>query len=168
MRDLGRHAGRRSCRGSRRRSRATPRGRRPRRAAGWPARANPWAGRGAASANLSSRTTVAIGVAASRRSSLTISTAVRAASSPLWPSAPPARSIACSRLSVVSTPNTTGTPVSSATACDARRALPRHVVEVRRVAPDHRAEADDGVDCRCGECLRDQRHLERAGHPAHR
>ena len=39
-----------ACRGSRRRSRATPRGRRRRTAAGWRVRASPWAGRGGASA----------------------------------------------------------------------------------------------------------------------
>src|SRR4051812_26282578 len=48
------------------------------------------------------------------RSSDTISIAVSAASSPLCPSLPPSRSSACSRVSTVSTPKITGTPVSSA------------------------------------------------------
>ena len=70
---------------------------------------------------------------------------------------------------MVSTPNTTGTPVSSETRGDARRALPRHEVEVRRVAPDHRAEADrPRRRAGRGEPLRDQRDLERARHPVHR
>ena len=41
---------------------------------------------------------------------LTISSAATAASAPLLPALVPARSIACSMLSVVSTPNATGTP----------------------------------------------------------
>src|SRR6185312_6615307 len=45
---------------------------------------------------------------------LTISSAAIAASAPLLPALVPARSIACSMLSVVSTPNATGTPESSA------------------------------------------------------
>ena len=41
---------------------------------------------------------------------LTISSAAMAASAPLLPALVPERSIACSMLSVVSTPNATGTP----------------------------------------------------------
>ena len=52
---------------------------------------------------------------ASLRIRLASSTATRAASAPLLPSLPPARSTACSSVSVVSTPNATGTPVSLAT-----------------------------------------------------
>ena len=52
---------------------------------------------------------------AASRSNATISMAVAAASSPLWPSLPPRRSNACSRVFTVRTPKTTGTPVSSAT-----------------------------------------------------
>jgi len=44
-----------------------------------------------------------------------ISSATAAASAPLLPALVPARSTACSMVSVVSTPNTTGTPVSVAT-----------------------------------------------------
>src|SRR6185312_10963312 len=50
----------------------------------------------------------------SRPYRLTISSAAIAASAPLLPALVPARSIACSMLSVVSTPNATGTPESSA------------------------------------------------------
>lgn len=46
---------------------------------------------------------------------LAISIAALAASEPLLPAFVPALSIACSRLSVVNTPNITGTPVSSDT-----------------------------------------------------
>ena len=49
----------------------------------------------------------------SRRSTFAISTAVAAASLPLFPRAPPARARACSRFSVVRTPNTTGRDISS-------------------------------------------------------
>src|SRR5688500_17748345 len=50
----------------------------------------------------------------SLRSTLTISRAVRAASTPLLPAFAPARSVACSTLSVVKTPNATGMSYSSA------------------------------------------------------
>ena len=43
--------------------------------------------------------------------------AVAAASKPLLPALVPARSMACSMVSVVSTPNTTGMPVSSWACC---------------------------------------------------
>ncbi len=43
---------------------------------------------------------------------LTISSAARAASAPLLPALVPARSMACSMVSVVSTPKATGTPLS--------------------------------------------------------
>ena len=46
---------------------------------------------------------------------LAISIAALAASEPLLPALVPARSIACSILSVVKTPNITGTPVSNET-----------------------------------------------------
>lgn len=51
----------------------------------------------------------------SSRSRFAISSAVEAAAQPLLPAFVPARSTACSIVSVVSTPNTTGTPVSSDT-----------------------------------------------------
>ena len=67
----------------------------------------------------------------------------------------------------MSTPKTTGTPVSSATRGDTVGTRTGHVVEVRGVAPDHRTEADDGVDRpRPGEPLRDERDLERAREPS--
>src|ERR1700722_296537 len=49
-----------------------------------------------------------------RRKRLAISIATSAASAPLFPALPPARSMACSTVSVVNTPKATGTPVSSA------------------------------------------------------
>src|SRR5690606_38332721 len=49
------------------------------------------------------------------RSRLAVSSAARAASPPLLPSLPPARSCACSHVSVVSPPNATGLPTSNAT-----------------------------------------------------
>src|SRR5450432_1335291 len=49
-----------------------------------------------------------------RRRRLAISSATSAASAPLLPALPPARSTACSTVSVVSTPNAIGTPDSSA------------------------------------------------------
>ena len=55
------------------------------------------------------------GGASTARTRCAISRAARAASSPLLPSAPPARASACSTSSVVSTPNATGTPVSRIT-----------------------------------------------------
>ena len=55
----------------------------------------------------------AVAAALAARSTATISIAVSTASAPLLPSSPPARAIACSRFSVVSTPKATGIPVSS-------------------------------------------------------
>ena len=52
----------------------------------------------------------------STRIRFTISMAASAQSAPLLPALVPARSIACSMVSVVSTPNSTGTPLSSDTA----------------------------------------------------
>src|SRR5665213_4609247 len=49
------------------------------------------------------------------RSSDTISIAATAASAPLFPCLPPARSVACSMVSTVSTPNVAGTPVAACT-----------------------------------------------------
>ena len=71
--------------------------------------------------------------------------AVMAASKPLLPLFAPARSMACSTVLVVSTPNATGTPDSSASLRQTLRAFAGHVIEVRRIAADHRAQADDAV-----------------------
>ena len=49
------------------------------------------------------------------RNSFAISIAERAASNPLFPALVPALSIACYKVSVVSTPKETGTPESSVT-----------------------------------------------------
>ena len=98
-----------------------------------------------------------------------ISTAVCAASSPtLWPPASSERHSAWSRFSVVSTPKTTGTPVSSPTCWMPRAHSPatrsKCAVSPRMTA----ADADDGVDgAGRGERLRGQRQLERPGDPDH-
>src|SRR5580704_14070291 len=57
---------------------------------------------------------VAHAYASRRRSRFAISIAANAASAPLLPAFPPARSTACSMVSVVSTPNAIGTPDTSA------------------------------------------------------
>src|SRR5262249_27865394 len=57
------------------------------------------------------------GAAASRGTRRAISTATAAASTPLWPPVPPARSQACSTSSTVSTPNAIGTPLSCIARC---------------------------------------------------
>ena len=59
-----------------------------------------------------------------------ISIAVQAASNPLLPALVPARSTACSMVSVVSTPKTTGNAGVQLDPLDARRALPGHEVVV--------------------------------------
>ena len=80
-----------------------------------------------------------------RRSRFASSIAVTAASAPLLPALVPARSIACSMVSVVSTPKATGTPVSLRDAREPAGAFARDVVEVRGRALDHGAERDDRV-----------------------
>ena len=80
------------------------------------------------------------------RRSETISIALTAASQPLLPAFVPARSMACSIVSVVRTPKPIGTPVS-AWRCE--RAFVTDVgdhVEVRRGSTDDRGERDDRVD----------------------
>ena len=74
-----------------------------------------------------------------------ISSAVDAAAQPLLPALVPARSTACSMVSVVSTPKMTGTPRVEAHLGDALGDLGGDVVEVRRAAADDGAEADHGV-----------------------
>ena len=69
----------------------------------------------------------------------------------------------------MSTPNTTGTPVSSATRARPAAHSPGDVLEVRGVAPDDRTDAHDRVPLpRFCEALRDDGKLERTGHPEHR
>ena len=58
----------------------------------------------------------------------------------------PGPRLACAGVSVVSTPNAIGTPVSPAAVHDAVRDRRRDVFEVRRLAADHAAEADDRVE----------------------
>ena len=81
----------------------------------------------------------------SLRSRSAISSAVTAASYPLLASPAAQRARACSTVSVVSTPKTTGTPVSRAARCSPDGALAGHEVEVRGLAPDDRTEGHDGV-----------------------
>ena len=59
-----------------------------------------------------------------------------------------ARSSASSTELVVSTPNVIGTPVAAAAAVEAVRDRRRDVLEVRRLAANQAAEADDGVEAR--------------------
>ena len=132
-----RPAGRRSWPGSPRRSCAARPGRRPRTARGWLVRASPWAGPGAARRRTLAALAAGSTATARRRrprpgalrrprrpvarsrafgqlaSRLAISMAAAAASKPLLPALVPARSTACSMVSVVSTPKMIGTPVSS-------------------------------------------------------
>src|ERR1035438_2414275 len=89
------------------------------------------------------------------RRRLAISMAVIAASKPLLPPLAPARSMACSSVLVVSTPNATGTPVS-----DATWAIPLAAL----VAADDGAEADHRVVAVLPRHFaRDHRHFPRAG-----
>ena len=95
---------------------------------------------------------------------LPISTALMAASKPLLPLLAPARSMACSSVSQVSTPNATGMPNSMAVCASPLDASDGDVVEVRRVAADHGAQADDGVvPLRGGQLPRHHRQLPGAG-----
>ena len=102
------------------------------------------------------------------RTNSAISMAASAASSPRLPTAPPARSQACSSVSAVMTPKVIGTPVASAAWRDAVGGGAAHVVEVRGRALDHHAHADDrGEPAGRGERARRLRQLERARHPVH-
>ena len=73
-----------------------------------------------------------------------ISIAAMAASKPLLPLLAPARSMACSSVLQVSTPNATGTPLGG-DVTDAFRRFPGYVIEMRRIAADHRAQANNRV-----------------------
>ena len=92
--------------------------------------------------------------------------AAAAASCPLLPALPPARSTACCMVSTVSTPNPTGSACAHRHRVEAARRLAGHVVEVRRVAPDDRAERHE-AGVAPGARGRRRRHgkLERARHP---
>ena len=71
------------------------------------------------------------------------------------------RASACSRVSVVSTPNATGTPVSIAGELNAARCLTGDEVEVRGLTADHAAERDHArVPARLRERHRGERQLE--------
>ena len=86
--------------------------------------------------------------------------------SPCCPALVPARSTACSMVSVVSTPKIDRHAGVEADLGDALGDLAGHVVEVRRAAADDGAQADHGVVLAAlGQALGDQRHLERARYP---
>ena len=94
-----------------------------------------------------------------------ISIAATAASCPLLPVPSPARASASSTELVVSTPNAIGTPVAAAAVVRPVRHRRRDVFEVRRLAANQAAEADDGVEAPALRgVLRRQRDLERARH----
>jgi hypothetical protein len=79
--------------------------------------------------------------------------AAAAASWPLFPAPPPARSMACASVSTVSSPKPAG-------------GFAGHVLEMGRLAPDHRAERHQaGVAPRAGGGGSRHGKLERAGHP---
>ena len=82
---------------------------------------------------------------ASRRSNSIISSAVFAASSPLCPSLPPIRSSACWQRVGGQHAEHDRDAGGQRGLLQAPGRLPGDVVEVRRVAPDHRAEAHDAV-----------------------
>ena len=83
--------------------------------------------------------------ASSRSNRSAISSAASAASQPLLPCAPPARASACSSLSHVSTPNPIGVSNSALARGEPARRFAGDVVEVRRVAANHRADGDERV-----------------------
>ena len=91
--------------------------------------------------------------------------AAAAASRPLFAGPSPARAIASSAVFVVSTPNAIGTPRRLRGAHDAVRRRLRDVVEVRRLAANQTAQADDRRPlARLGDALRRLRQLVGAGH----
>ena len=109
------------------------------------------------------------GASPARGTSAAISIAAAAASRPLLPAPSPARASASSTELVVSTPNAIGTPVVGRRRRDAVRDGRRDVFEVRRLAANQAAEADDRVEpAALGRALRRQRNLERARHAHHR
>ena len=82
------------------------------------------------------------GYCSSWRSTFAIWIAASAASAPLLPAFVPARSIACSIVSTVSTPNPIGNLLGQARCVMPRARLAGDVVEMRRGAADHAAERD--------------------------
>ncbi len=101
-------------------------------------------------------------------SRLAISMAAAAASKPLLPALVPARSTACSMVSVVSTPKTIGTPVSSWARWTPAAHWPATSVVVAGGAPDDGAQGDHGVVAPAGgQTGRDQGQLEGARGPGH-
>ena len=94
-----------------------------------------------------------------------VSNAAAAASCPLFPALPPARSIACCMVSTVSTPKPTGSRVMHCHRIEAPGCFTGHVLEVRSLPPYHCPEGYQagiapglGRGRRCGrklECSRD-------------
>ena len=96
-----------------------------------------------------------------------IARVARAASRPWWRLPPPARASACSMFSTGERRSRTARRCRSET-WDPARGLGAHVVVVRGLAADHRAEAHDArVAARLGRVLGGQRQLERARHVEH-
>ncbi len=92
--------------------------------------------------------------------------AASAHSAPLLPTLPPARWIACSIVSQVSTPNNTGTFASNASCVIAQANGTVDVLIVRGFAADDGAETNDRlVAAHGGQTLSGERNLHRAGDP---
>ena len=109
------------------------------------------------------------GAHGSARSNATISIAVAAASSPLWPSLPPMRSNACSRVVDGQDAEDHRDAGVEATRVTPAAHSPATYSKCGGVAPDDRADADHRVDIATGrEPLRDERQLERARAPTPR
>ena len=68
-----------------------------------------------------------------------------AASQPLLPALVPARSIACSMVSVVNTPKATGMPSSRLTAATPLLTSAGDVIKMRGGPANHRAQTDQGI-----------------------
>ena len=96
---------------------------------------------------------------------LAISIAATAAWNPAFPAFAPARSMACSTVSQVSTPKIVGNPCLGSDPGDAARSAFSNVVIVRRLAADHRAKADHRIELAAvGHHPGRRRKLERARH----
>ena len=96
----------------------------------------------------------------------TICRAASAHSAPLLPTLPPARWMACSIVSQVSTPNNTGKFVSRPICVIALVTAAINVLVVCRFAADDGAEAENGgIAVRRGQALGDERDFHRARNP---
>ena len=70
---------------------------------------------------------------------------------PDWTDREPSPTSACSTVSVVSTPNTTGTPVSRFTRCSPRRTFTGDEVEMRSFTADHGSKTYDSLSFPLGD-----------------